>query len=654
MGELFGIWKLDSRELEHNYLERAKDLLFSGELDPDSVFMHHDFGAIHLILHTTHKSRQEIRPQLTSSGQVVCWMGRLDNREELTSTPHDCRTGEDTDTTVAVSAIERWGSGAFARFRGDWALSAWNPHNQSLTLVGDYMGIRRIYYQVTARTIVWSTRLSPIVLLSRDPLKASREYIAGYLALYPSASSTPYQGIHAVSPGCSVTIENRKTTVRRYWNVTSQKRVQYKQDSEYEDHFRHLFRQSVQRRLRSDSPIAAELSGGLDSSSIVCMADDILLKGESRSAHFHTISYYDPSSHAGDERPYIALVEKKRGETGHHLQTGKSCPFFSLSRDFAIVPGASLSPKGLREAVLALIRREGFRVVLSGLGGDEFLGGVPNPDPQLADLVAQFRPVELIKQLAAWSLAKKTPWIHLLFRALALLPPRFIRSRLAGHLEVPPWIEPAFAREYQISSRLLGPQASYGLCLPTRRDAAQTLITMRRQLAYTGGNGSGIEERRYPYLDQDLVEFLLAVPASQLLRPGQRRSLMRRALVDLVPPEILSRRTKGGAAGSALFALNINWEELNQLFLSPLSSEIGCIDARRFQQNLRAARSGDVPYLVCLMKTVYLELWLRGLAQHQGCFVPVQRSKTGPNLPPDARAIGKREHTGSTGRGIKS
>ena len=627
MDELFGIWKLDPGELEPTYLERAKCLLFSGEPDQDSVFLQNNFGAIHFILHTTRASCRDTRPQVTSSGQVVGWMGRLDNRHELVNTAQQFAPDENTDAFVAASAFERWGIGAFARFRGDWTLSVWNPHERRLVLATDYIGIRRLYYRVTKQAILWSTRLHPIVLLPHDPLKISCEYIAGYLALYPSAHLTPYEGIHAVSPGCSVTVDTGRITVQRYWNLASRERLHYKRDSEYEDHFRHLFRQSVRRRLRSDSPIAAELSGGLDSSSIVCMADDIVSKGESQSGLVHTISYYDPVSPTGDERPYIKLVETKRGRKGHHLQTGQSSPFFSLGKGFVVVPGASVSAIGLRKTVHDLMQREGYRVVLSGLGGDEFLGGVPNPVPQLADLIAQCRPIELIKQLAAWSLTKRTPWIQLLFKALALLPPPSFRVGLPEHDEVPAWIEPPFAREYDISMGQLGPRGRYGFWLPTRRDSAQTLIAMRRQLAYTGANFYGVEERRYPYLDQDLVEFLLSVPASQLLRPGQRRSLMRRALVDCVPHEILSRRTKGGAAGGALFALDSNWEELHQLFASPLSAELGCINGYRFQDSLRAARSGDAPHLVCLMKTVYLELWLRGLAEHQASVVSSQTSQ---------------------------
>ena len=84
-------------------------------------------------------------------------------------------------------------------------------------------------------------------------------------------------------------------------------------DAEYEEHFRSVFAQSVRRRLRSDSPILAELSGGMDSSSIVCMADEIISRGQLATPRLDTLSYYDDSEPNWNERPYFSQVEEKRG-----------------------------------------------------------------------------------------------------------------------------------------------------------------------------------------------------------------------------------------------------------------------------------------------------------------------------------------------------
>jgi asparagine synthase (glutamine-hydrolysing) len=280
------------------------------------------------------------------------------------------------------------------------------------------------------------------------------------------------------------------------------------------------------------------------------------------------------------------------------------------------VPGANGNTRGVRGALLELMRGAGYRVVLSGSAGDEFLGGVPNPIPQLADLLISVQPLRFARELAAWSLIKKRPWIHLFRDALVSVLPLAVRSTFARDAEVAAWIDATFARRHRIALRQLGPQGGYGFWQPSRRDRARTLIAMRRQMAHSNAYAGGLEDRRYPYLDQNLIEFLLSIPASQLLRPRERRSLMRRALADLVPPEILSRRTKGSVARSALATIETGWPAFEHLLVSPLSVTAGYVNGIGFEQSMRSATAGDAPRLVDLMKTLHLEAWLRNLAEH--------------------------------------
>src|SRR5579864_4787500 len=94
-------------------------------------------------------------------------------------------------------------------------------------------------------------------------------------------------------------------------------RIRYRTDAEYEEHFRSAFEQSVKRRLGSAAPVLAELSGGVDSSSIVCVADDILTR--EGGPRLDTVSYYDDSEPNWDERPFFTRIEEKRGRTGCHI-----------------------------------------------------------------------------------------------------------------------------------------------------------------------------------------------------------------------------------------------------------------------------------------------------------------------------------------------
>src|SRR5260370_25975610 len=180
------------------------------------------------------------------------------------------------------------------------------------------MGIRHIFYYLKNDRIWWSTDLSPLVLLSGDKFHIDDNYISGYFAHDPDAHLTPYREIREVPPGQCVRIRNGSASVERYRGFSPNSRIRYKTDAEYEDHFRRLFRQAVARRLRSDSPILAELSGGLDSSSIVCVADDILAKEGALTPRLDTLSYFDKTEHNGDDWIYFQKIEQKRGRVGSH------------------------------------------------------------------------------------------------------------------------------------------------------------------------------------------------------------------------------------------------------------------------------------------------------------------------------------------------
>src|SRR4029077_8194839 len=188
-------------------------------------------------------------------------------------------TIDSTDIEIVAAAYECWGSDCFVMLIGDWALSLWDPHTRSLILAKDPIGTRHLYYSFDNNQVKWSTILDPLDLFAGKTFALCEEYLAGWLSFLPAAHLTPYVGIHSVLPSSSVLIRPGKHAVRKFWDFNPTKQIRYPTDAEYEEHFRTVFAEAVQRRLRSDSPILAELSGGMDSSSIVCVADRIIGRG---------------------------------------------------------------------------------------------------------------------------------------------------------------------------------------------------------------------------------------------------------------------------------------------------------------------------------------------------------------------------------------
>jgi asparagine synthase (glutamine-hydrolysing) len=138
--------------------------------------------------------------------------------------------------------------------------------------------------------------------------------------------------------------------VSKYWDFDPGKKIRYRTDAEYEEQFRTVFAKAVQRCLRSDRRVLAELSGGIDSSSIVCMADTVIARSEAETSHLDTISWYRDCNDVDDDHAYFTRVEKKRGHTGEHfdltcLEAAASAdplaPYFDDER-FAATPVSNL------------------------------------------------------------------------------------------------------------------------------------------------------------------------------------------------------------------------------------------------------------------------------------------------------------------------
>ena len=619
-----GIWNFRGEPADRHLLARYSSL--SQQLGPDGDFTYSD-GAVALVympFHTTAESRREKQPYLSRRGFVITWDGRLDNRDELAAELGGQVEGLPTDVSIVAAAFDCWETGCFRRILGDWAMAVWRPLERELCLAVDYLAIRHLFYRITNHTVFWATDLDPLVLLSGTTFHLDDEYIAGFLAADPESHLSPFKEIQEVPAGHFVRIKPGSSSIERFWHPDPKLLIRYNTDAEYEEHFRDVFRRAVRRRLRSDSPILAELSGGIDSSSIVCVADDILAQEGAETPHIDTLSKHDTTEPNGDDWTFFHKIEKSRGRTGHHIDTANLASSRSgLQYDtFAALPGRIGIDRALEAERAAIIRGGGYRTVLSGIGGDEFLGGIPDPCAQLGDLLFQLKLGGLWRKLIEWSLVKRTPWIQLLASVLIdLLPPVAARHFLR---EARPenWIDQDFAKRSRISLLQLGPQETLEFRLPTRRSYFRAVLAMANRMAKRPYLKPALEDTRYPYLDQNLIEFVLAIPATQLLRPGQRRSLQRRSLAGLVPVEVLGRRTKQFAARTPVLAIANRWNELEGIFSQSLSSALGYVDESQFLSAVRAGINGSAIHIVRTVRTISLELWLRDMAARGFLAVP--------------------------------
>jgi asparagine synthase (glutamine-hydrolysing) len=328
-----------------------------------------------------------------------------------------------------------------------------------------------------------------------------------------------------------------------------------------------------------------------------------------------TISYYSSTEPDWDEKPYFERVEQLRGRAGSHVDVGPK-GFFRFEFDSsgtAFLPGARPSTQA-DEEIASYMKSIGSRVLLSGLGGDEVMGGVPTPVPELSNLLLSGDFRELAHKLKVWALALRKPWWHLFAETVG----DFLPQPLAGvsSAEAPaPWIRRKFVCRYR--QAVLGYPSRIALFRspPSFQYNLQTVDALRRTLAWSPLSAEMLCERRYPYLDRTLLEFLFAIPREQLVRPGQRRSLMRRALRSIVPPEIVNRRRKAFVSRAPRKALASEGTRISSRDF--ITSQLGLVDRDRLLEEIQNAVLGKDISLVSLVRTITLECWLRHVSsQH--------------------------------------
>ena len=610
MSVQFGRWNIDGLPVDRGYLAKAGEMLAPYGPDGGSANIKDNVGILYRAFHTTKESRKETQPCIIPSGAVLTWDGRLDNREDLVSELRAVLTIGATDLAIVSAAYEAWGTKCFAKLIGDWALSVWDPISRSLILGKDPIGTRHLYYSSDEKQITWSTILDPLVLLAGKTFTLEEEYIAGWLSFFPATHLTPYVGIHSVPPSSFVRLAPGQQSVSKYWDFDPGKRIRYRTDGEYEEHFRQVFGEAVRRRLRSDRPILAELSGGMDSSSIVCMADMLIAKGAAETPRLDTVSYYDDSEPNWNERPYFTKVEEKRGCVGCHIDVSSPPQSrFEGGQRFAVTPNSSGSSSA---QFVACMVSQGNRVVLSGVGGDEVMGGVPTPTSELENLLARGQLRALAHQLKVWALNKRKPWFHLLFEAAQSFLPQAL-VQVPKRKRPAPWLNPGFVKRnraalqgYETRLKLFGP-------LPVFQENVSTLEVMRRELACGVLRSDPPRELRYSFLDRSLLEFVYAVPREQLVRPDQRRSLMRRALSGIVPDELLNRKRKAYVARAPLAAISAGGVLLTELTHYMASSSLGIVEGDKFLEALQKVRCGQGISTITVMRTLAMEAWLKSL-----------------------------------------
>ena len=569
MSGIVGIYDLDDRPASVPVLRRMMDALAHRGPDGSGQAVNGPVGLGQRMLHTTPEALDEVNPYC--DGDLFITMdGRVDNREELLASLS--RAGAvfraHTDVEIMLRAYQCWGESCPRSILGDYAFAIWDARRQELFCARDFIGARPLYYFRSNRFFVFSSE--PQALFEHPGvLREPNEGMVGeYLAVaLRSHEETLSRGVFRLPPAHSLIVAKGVFRKSRYWEIDPSLQVVHRSDGAYAEHFRATFDAAVRCRVRHCRRVGAELSGGLDSSSVVGAVQALEASGEISVPGFETFSLVFPNDPACDESQYIEDVVRKWSLVSNRASPSSPAlaEYFAQARRYRDFPG---HPNGnMANELLALARQKGFRVLLTGCGGDDWLDGSPNGYRDL------LRP--------------------LLPRAALRVVQRLRRSRRAV---VPPWITPAFAKRIGLTERLHAERPIPRFESVSQRDVRASLMSAWQSDAQEASDRQaawfGVEHRD-PFHDRRVVELAAALPNEQRWRQGQRKFIMREALRDALPASVLERRTK--AEFSSVLADVLRSTECRALFASPLVASLGWVDGAR----LRAAHE---EFLSCITR----------------------------------------------------
>ena len=514
-----------------------------------------DIGFSHRRLSIIDLSSAAHQPMTGQNGAVVVHNGEIYNYVELQqelASGWRFRTRSDTETILAAYA--RWGRDCATHLRGMFAFAVWD--GERLFCARDRFGIKPFYYATIGDRLLFASEIKALLpflpAVETDP-DAFAEYATFQFGL---GEQTLFRGVRQLMPGHALTVERGRVSVERYWDVSYE--VEHGRPLEYwKDRLRELLDESLTLHLRSDVPVGAYLSGGVDSSLIAILA--------SRHDPANVKAFHGKfTSHPGyDESAYARIAARSAGKELHEVDITAQDFAGSIERVIYHLDHPVAGPGSFPQYFVSKLAREHVKVVLGGQGGDEIFGGYARY------LVAYFEQCiraaidgtykngnfvvtidSIVPNLGV--LREYTPlmrqfWSDGLFGPL---DERYFRliDRSADVAAEVRWDELDRGRVKEAYKAIFNNvrnvrHESYFDSM-THFDF-KTLLPALLQVEDRMSMAHGLESR-VPFLDHPLIEFLATAPADVKFAGGQMKHLLKRAYADEIPREIAERRDKMG------------------------------------------------------------------------------------------------------------
>jgi asparagine synthase (glutamine-hydrolysing) len=510
MSGIYGVVRLDNAPVTRERLEPVAAAMAEWGPDGHGQWCNENAGLGFLSLHVTPESREERMPASLHAAPhlIITADARIDNRDELFDALRVPAAGRSRthDSSLILLAYERWGADCVRRLLGDFAFAIWDARERRLFCARDPLGCRPFYYSHGVHAFLFASDIKGVLASVESP-RLNEPLIAAHLQMriyYARKTRTFYENIFKLPAGHTLTLAGQTIRTNEYWSPRAAAMRTAARAPDHAAELRDLFRRAVECRLRSEFPVAAHLSGGIDSSAVTLQAARLLRAKGGQLAAFSWSPPLVPGARPAGEYARIDAVCRQENLECEYIPVTAASLLRVMERDFTVEP-TELIPR--EENVQDRAAARGIRLILSGWGGDQ--------------------------AVTWWWTGNRGLRNWLLSRLPDSLYSRFGPDRSMKYTSS--CVHPDFARRYRSAvEEMQGP--------PLRHLASLQATMLRRlelgnlQLRMEDWAVSGARRRivyTYPLLDRRLVEFALGTPSVT-----SKRQLFIASMADLLPGEI--------------------------------------------------------------------------------------------------------------------
>ncbi len=616
-----GILKLNPQEtVEESRLKLMRDMLRHRGPDGEGLLVDGPIGLGHRRLAIVDVAGGH-QPMANEDDTVwIVFNGEIYNhaalRPGLEARGHRYRTRSDTETILHL--YEEEGERCLERLSGMFAFALWDRARGRLLLARDRLGIKPLYYAVTADELLFASEIKAI--LGAGPIRPSlnEAVLPEFLATcFVSGEETFFRGVRKLQPGRALTWSLADGfRERRYWHLPVGADGAAATLEERASELRTRLALAVRSHLMSDVPLGLFLSGGVDSSGLAALMAPLVREP----IRTFAVGFSEPEA---DELPYARLAARAVGAEHHEVVISPGEFFQALPRLVWHEDKPIAFPSSVPLYFVSRLAREHVKVVLTGEGADELFLGYP------------------------WY--RVTYWNERLGRAYWAMVPAAVQQRVRAAI---PSLPKALRRYADRSVLALAPGpgglfyenfAPFPKALQRRLFADPGLLAARDPYTaalrcYEEGRGRIVErmshadlqtylvelllrqdamsmaaslESRVPYLDHELVEHVVAMPTRFKLRGWRTKAVLRAALRGLVPSEILGRRKMGFVVPTGRWLRGAFWPIVQEFVLGPRATRRGLFAVSALRELAEAHRAGVAEHGTRLSLLVNLEIWQR-------------------------------------------